>query len=83
MKKIQRLSISLSEPINLEPKIKPTLTKSEATSTNYPEPCLACNEHQCAYSFSHQIYFTVKAALDEQLDQIGKQKPSDPGDPSG
>ena len=75
--------LSSTKPLNLEPRIKPKLTKSEATSTSYPEPCLACNEHHCAYNFSHQVYFTVTAALDEQLNQIGKQKPPDPDDACG
>ena len=71
------LSIVPIPPQPNETKLKPTLTNSAVTVTNQPDPCPACNEHQCVYNFNHAI----KAALQEQLEQILKLKP--PDDPSG
>jgi hypothetical protein len=62
-----------------EPRVKPKLTKSAVTSTNFPEPCCACHEHLCKYDFSHEVYFTVKAACEEQLLIMSKGKPPDGG----
>ena len=71
------LSVSIPSLPN-EPTLKPTLTNSAVTVTNQPDPCLFCNKHECVYNYSH---FTVKAAFEEKLYQIWKQKP--PDDPSG
>ena len=73
---------SVSIPSNPnEPALKPTLSNSAVTVTNHPDPCLLCNKHQCVYDYNHEVYFTVKAACEEKLDQIWKQKPLD--DPGG
>ena len=58
-----------------------TLTNSTVTITTQAEPCPFCNKFQCVFDYSHEVYFTVKAACDETLDQLWKMKP--PDDPSG
>ena len=67
--------LSFSFPANLKARIRPNLTQSVVTVTTFPEPCLACKQHQCVYNFNHEVYFTVKAACEEQLDKIWKEKP--------
>ena len=61
--------------------MKPKLTMSQATLTNYPVACLACHQLQCAYDHNHGVYFTLKLAFEEQLENIWKKKP--PDDASG
>ena len=61
--------------------MKPTLGISPALLTNYPEPCIACHQPQCQYDHSHAQYFTLKLALEQQLENIWKKKP--PDDASG
>ena len=63
--------------------MKTNLNISKATLTNYPTACncIACHQHQCEYDQNHGIYFTLKLALEEQLENIWKKKP--PDDTSG
>ena len=79
---LQHLFKSLKKNKSLclsEPNLKPILTKSAFTSTNFPEPCFVCHEHQCNYNFNREVYFTVKAACEEQLLLMSKKKPPDGG----
>ena len=57
--------------------MKQKLTLSQATLTNYPAACLASHQHQCAYDHNHGVYFTLRVAFDEQLENIWKKKPQD------
>ena len=75
----QRLLAYLFKTIHKKtlPTLKPTLKCSPVTSTNYPEPCLACRQNQCEYDHNHGIYFNLKLAFEEQLENIWKKKPPD------
>ena len=56
---------------------KPKLSISNPAITNYPEACLVCHQHQCEYDQRHANFFTLKLALDEQLETIWSRKPLD------
>ena len=59
------------------PPRKPKLSITNPEITNYPKPCLVCQQHQCEYNQRHGAYFTLKLALDEQLENIWQRKPPD------
>ena len=44
--------------------VKPTLTMSDSTSTNFKEPSPVRTEAQSIYNFNHEVHFSIKAAFD-------------------
>ena len=72
-----QLALSIADSSLEIPSKSSNLVKRNVASTSYPEPCLVCHQNQCEYDLRHEMYFNIKRALEEQLENVYKKKPPD------
>ena len=59
------------------PPSKPRLVKTDATFTNYPEPCKTCQQNQCQFNLQHYFSFSIINAIDEVMTEHNLKEPPD------
>ena len=63
------------------PPTKPKLSKSPVMFTNDPNPCGACDLHQCQFDFLHKCTFAFSNVVDKVMDEAFYKKPVPPDVP--